>query len=110
MYLRDRPTYYTNGKETIAVHYTAVAFELEEEGWVRVEKEEIKSEPEQESVPFEEVLPDTEVDYVEIEDEIDLSSMTKRELVAYAEENDIQVNAQDTKAQIVQTIEDSQND
>lgn len=105
MYLRERPTRYTNGTETIQVYYTAQARDLEAEGWVRVDKEEVVPE----SVPFEEVLPDTQVDYVEIEQEPDLGLMTKRELIAYAEENNIQVSSQDTKAEIVQAIEEGQN-
>lgn len=98
MYLRERPTYYTNGTETIAVFYTAHARDLEAEGWTRVAKEAPTVD-----VP-DPVLPDTKVDYVEVQAEEDLGQMTKRELIAYAEEKGVEVSPQETKAEILATI------
>jgi hypothetical protein len=84
MYLSNRPVYYTNGRETVAIHYTAHAYDLEEEGWTVVEKEEIDAE--------------------EGSNEIDLFSLTKAELIEYADQLSIDVQSNKTKAEIINTI------
>lgn len=103
MYLRERPPYYTNGTETVSVYYTAHARDLESEGWTRVTKEASIAEA------SEPVLPETKVDYVEVQSEEDLSHMTKRELIAYAEEKSIDVSPQETKAEILEAIYSGSN-
>ena len=96
MYLRNRPVYYTNGTETIAVHYTAVADELEEDGWTVVGEEK-----KEESVPFSEE-PDSE-------EETDLADMTKAVLVRYAGEIGVEIVGNKTKAEIIDLITEAEN-
>jgi hypothetical protein len=98
MYLRNRPVYYTNGTETIAVHYTAVADELEEEGWTIVGEQKEDPAPSEESVPFEEELVET-----------DLSDMTKAELLEYAKEIGVEIVGNKNKAEIVDLITEAEN-
>jgi hypothetical protein len=98
MYLRNRPVYYTNGTETIAVHYTAVADELEEEGWTIVGERKEDPAPSEESVPFEEELVET-----------DLSDMTKAELLEYAKEIGVEIVGNKNKAEIVDLITEAEN-
>lgn len=93
MYLRNRPVYYTNGVDTIAVNYSAHARDLEQTGWTRVEVEEIKVEAQPEPVS-EAVLSDT-----------DLTSLTKNELIAYAEAVGAEVKPGSTKTDIIAAIE-----
>ena len=92
MYLDNRPVYYTNGTDTIAVHYITVAEELEEEGWTVAEKEE--------SIPFAE---DPQ------QEETDLSDMTKAELVGYASEIGVEIAGNKTKAEIIDLITEAEN-
>lgn len=94
MYLSNRPVYYTNGTETIAVHYTAVADELEEQGWTVVGGKK------EESLPFTEDI---------TEEETDLSDMTKVELVNYAEEIGVEIIGNKTKAEIISLITEAEN-
>lgn len=95
MYLDNRPVYYTNGTETVAVHYTAVADELEEDGWTVVGEQK-----EEESVPF--------ADEPQAE-ETDLSDMTKAELVSYAGEIGVEIVGNKTKAEIIDLITEAEN-
>jgi hypothetical protein len=97
MYLRNRPAYYTNGEQTIAVNYSAHARDLEQTGWTLVEKVEVKVEPKIESAPepvSEAVTSDT-----------DLPSLTKSELLAYAEAMGLEAKSTFTKSEIISLIE-----
>jgi hypothetical protein len=97
MYLRNRPVYYTNGVDTIAVNYSAHARDLEQTGWTRVEVKEIKAEskPEPKPEPVSEAVPS----------DTDLTSLTKSELVSYAEAIGAEVKPGSTKADIIAAIE-----
>lgn len=97
MYLRNRPVYYTNGVDTIAVNYSAHARDLEQTGWTRVEVEEIKVEPKPEPKPE----PVSEA----VTNDTDLTSLTKSELVSYAEAIGAEVKPGSTKADIIAAIE-----
>lgn len=97
MYLRNRPVYYTDGVQTIAVNYSAHARDLEQTGWTLVEVEEVKVEekPEPKPEPVSEAVPS----------DTDLASLTKSELVSYAEAVGIEVKPAFTKAEIIALIE-----
>lgn len=97
MYLRNRPAYYTNGEQTIAVNYSAHARDLEQTGWTLVEKVEVKIEPAPE--PISEVVSEA------IPSETDLGSLTKSELLSYAEALGIDAKSTFTKSEIIALIE-----
>lgn len=93
MYLRNRPVYYTDGVQTIAVNYSAHARDLEQTGWTRVEAEEVMAEAKPE--PVSEAVPS----------DTDLTSLTKSELVSFAEALGVEVKPAFTKAEIIALIE-----
>jgi hypothetical protein len=97
MYLRNRPAYYTNGEQTIAVNYSAHARDLEQTGWTLVEKVEIKAEPAPEPTPE----PVSEA----VPSDTDLGSLTKTELLAYAEALGVEAKPTLTKSEIIGLIE-----
>lgn len=97
MYLRNRPAYYTNGEQTIAVNYSAHARDLEQTGWTLVEKVEIKAEPAPELTPE----PVSEA----VPSDTDLGSLTKTELLAYAEALGVEAKPTLTKSEIIGLIE-----
>lgn len=97
MYLRNRPAYYTNGEQTIAVNYSAHARDLEQTGWTLVEKVEVKVEQEPELT----VEPVSEA----VTKDTDLSSFTKTELLSYAEDLGIDAKSTFTKSEIIALIE-----
>lgn len=101
MYLRNRPVYYTDGVQTIAVNYSAHARDLEQTGWTRVEEKKAapaskpQAEPKAKSEPVSEAVPS----------DTDLTSLTKSELVSYADALGIEVKPGTTKAEIIALIE-----
>jgi hypothetical protein len=97
MYLRNRPAYYTNGEQTIAVNYSAHARDLEQTGWTLVEKVGIKAEPTSEPTPE----PVSEA----VPSDTDLGSLTKTELLAYAEALGVEAKPTFTKSEIIGLIE-----
>lgn len=99
MYLRNRPVNYTNGEQVIAVHYTAHARDLEADGWTQVETVELQvPEPVAQEPVGEAVLAET-----------DLSSLTKNELVSYAEEIGVELKGNPTKSEILNLIKTQEN-
>lgn len=101
MYLRNRPVYYTDGVQTIAVNYSAHARDLEQTGWTRVEVEEAKEEVKPDPKPDPKPEPVSEA----VPSDTDLTSLTKSELVSYAEAVGIEVKPALTKAEIIGLIE-----
>lgn len=103
MYLRNRPAYYTNGEQTIAVNYTAHARDLEQTGWTLVEK--VKLQPEAEPAPKPAAKPVPEPVSEAVTSDTDLSSLTKSELLAYAEAMGLEAKPTLTKSEIIGLIE-----
>ena len=102
MYLKKRPTYFVKGTQRKTVFHTVEARELLAQGWA----EEGKVAPVEEAAP---VAPEPEPEPVaEAQPAPDLLDMTKAELVAYAEANDISVRAGATKSEILEACLESE--
>lgn len=54
--------------------------------------------------PYEDAKNDEHVEKEYVEENVDLETMTKDELIEFAKEQDIKVSARDTKADIIDTI------
>jgi hypothetical protein len=92
MYLDKRPTYFVKNGKRKAVYHTGLARELTSQGW----KEEgiIDESPKVDPV----IATEPVAEHVDI----DLLEMTKTELISYAEEREISVRSNATKAEILQ--------
>lgn len=107
MYLKKYPTYYIKGDQCERVYHTVRARELEAEGWV-VEGQAVAVEAPSPVVaePVAEVVTEPAA-----EEAPDFLEMTKAELVAYAEANEIVVRSNATKSEVLQAcLESESND
>ena len=98
MYLKKRPTYFVKGTQRKTVFHTVEARELLAQGWA----EEGKVAPVEEAAT---VVPEP---VAEAQPAPDLLDMTKAELAAYAEANDISVRAGATKSEILEACLESE--
>lgn len=95
MYIKNAPVVYKKGEETIKVHYTAHARDLESTGWELVKAE---------SKPVVKIEASVEVNGEAVPAETDLNGLTKQELVAMAEANNIELAPYATKAKIIEAL------
>jgi hypothetical protein len=94
MHLKKLPTYFTKGDQRIAVYHTVHARELRAEGWT----EETATAPEAPAEAVEDAVDDV--------DEVDLEGMTRAELIAFAQENEIEFKAYASKAEILEACKE----
>lgn len=95
MHLKKLPTYFTKGDERTAVYHTVHARELRAEGWV----EDTAAAPE---APAEEAVEEV----TEAAEEVDLEGMTRAELIAFAQENEVEFKAYASKAEILEACKE----
>jgi hypothetical protein len=117
MYIQDAPVYFTKGDKRKPVYHSVLARELLAAGWqqegvtpapepVAVEPVEAAPEAEQPSQSEEETDPEPEPEVAVV----DLDSMTKNQLVAFAEASNIEFKSTVTKSELLQLCKDSVND
>lgn len=105
MHLAKRPTYFVKNGIRKAVYYTVDARQLAETGWVPEggEPESVKVDKIPVQVTTPEPQPETEVKPEA--SAIDLTAMTKVELVGFAKEQNIEIDPYALKSTILETIE-----
>lgn len=102
-HLAKLPTYFVKGDDRRAAYYTIQARELKEAGYV---EEGEKAAPAPAPKPVPEVVVEAGADAFEMEaklefEEADLDSMTKVELMEYADEHEIEYKPAMSKAEIL---------
>ncbi len=102
MHLKKLPTYFVKGDQRVAVYHTVQARELRAEGWTE-EIESVKATKSTEA----QVTPVKQVEEVEeASEEVDLDGMTRAELVAFAQENEVEFKANASKAEILEACKE----
>ncbi len=108
MHLKKLPTYFVKGDQRKAVYHTVLARELQAAGW-KPEGEKQAAEPKPvipATVPVTPEEPPTQDEPVEGTESPDLDEMTRAELVAFAEENEIEFKSYASKAEILEACKE----
>lgn len=110
-YLRKRPTYFVKGDVRRAAYYTIQAAELRADGYVEEGEPAVAANI---SKPLPEVAVEAGGDGFDLEGKVeesseDLDEMTKAELLAFAEEYEIDVNPSMLKSEILQKCKEYEN-